>query len=323
MPELSEKDTVAVNPDSSHVVVLENNQMYFFQALWPDGTVAVNEEDIFDILVAIKADASKAAPEVTCRNSLGVLTTLPRREWAAARDVMISYSTHNATALDVVDGALFVLVIDDVIPKTIHEAAANMLHGTYNLRSKDDLIDYQAGSCCNRWYDKLQVIVCQDGRAGVNFEHSAIDGHTALRLVSDVFADNVVSFAQSITKTIYSDNAFPSLIKAEVRRASADNPSYVAPKKLTFELPQSVKDKIYYAETALSDQIVASDTYVLEFTGYGKMLIVRNKMSPDSFVQLSMQLAHYRLYGKIVSQYEPVLTKGFCKFLFFLVSLFI
>jgi len=24
-----------------------------------------------------------------------------------------------------------------------------------------------------------------------------------------------------------------------------------------------------------------------------------------------MQLAHYRLYGKIVSQYEPVLTKGF------------
>ena len=33
--------------------------------------------------------------------------------------------------------------------------------------------------------------------------------------------------------------------------------------------------------------------------------------SPDSFVQLSMQLAHYRLYGKIVSQYEPVLTKGF------------
>ena len=33
--------------------------------------------------------------------------------------------------------------------------------------------------------------------------------------------------------------------------------------------------------------------------------------SPDSFVQLSMQLAHFRLYGKIVSQYEPVLTKGF------------
>lgn len=63
---------MAVNPDSTHVVVLDNNQMYFFQALWPDGTVAVNEEDILQILLAIRADASKVAPEVSSRNALGV-----------------------------------------------------------------------------------------------------------------------------------------------------------------------------------------------------------------------------------------------------------
>ena len=143
VPALTDKDTVAVNPDSTHVVVLENNQMYFFQALWPDGTVAVNEDDIVDILIAIKADASKLKPEVSSRNSLGVLTTLARGEWAVARDIIVSHSDSNATALDIVDCALFVLVIDDVAPKDIHEAAANMLHGTYNLRSKDNLIDYQ------------------------------------------------------------------------------------------------------------------------------------------------------------------------------------
>jgi carnitine O-acetyltransferase len=33
--------------------------------------------------------------------------------------------------------------------------------------------------------------------------------------------------------------------------------------------------------------------------------------SPDSFVQMSMLLAYYRLYGKIVCAYEPVLTKQF------------
>lgn len=143
IPELSNKDTVAVNPESSHVVVLENNQLYFFQALWPDGTVAVNEEDILEILIAIKADASKTAPEVSSRNALGVLTTLPRREWAVTRDTIISYSKDNDTALEIVDGALFVLVIDDVVPKDIHEAAANMLHGTYNLKNEDNLIDYQ------------------------------------------------------------------------------------------------------------------------------------------------------------------------------------
>lgn len=72
MPESNEKDTVAVNTDSTHVVVLQNNQMYFFQALWPDGTVAVNEEDIMEILLAIKADASQVAPEVSSKNALGV-----------------------------------------------------------------------------------------------------------------------------------------------------------------------------------------------------------------------------------------------------------
>ena len=143
---MDSKDTVAVNPESTHVVVLENNQMYFFQALNPDGTVAVNEEDILEILTAIKADASNVAPEVSSKNALGVLTTLPRREWAEARDVLVSHSVHNHTALEIVDGALFVLVIDDISPKDIHEAAANMLHGTYklaNIGSGDDLIDYQ------------------------------------------------------------------------------------------------------------------------------------------------------------------------------------
>lgn len=143
----------------------------------------------------------------------------------------------------------------------------------------------KAGTCCNRWYDKLQVIVCKDGRAGINFEHSAIDGHTALRFVSDIFADNIVSFAQSITKTIYSDkNLFPPLIQAEIKRAIGENSHVVMPRKLNFDLPQIVLDKIYYAETLLSDQIVASDTFVLEFDGYGKTLIVRNKMRCDLFL---------------------------------------
>jgi len=49
----------------------------------------------------------------------------------------------------------------------------------------------------------------------------------------------------------------------------------------------------------------------LEFTNFGKNLIVGNKLSPDSVVQMSIILAYYRLYGEIVSSYEPVLTKAF------------
>ena len=53
------------------------------------------------------------------------------------------------------------------------------------------------------------------------------------------------------------------------------------------------------------------DTRILEFKDYGKNFIKFNRLSPDSFVQMSMMLAYYRLYGKIVCAYEPVLTKAF------------
>ncbi len=85
----------------------------------------------------------------------------------------------------------------------------------------------------------------------------------------------------------------------------------VSPKKITFDLSESIKRKIYFAETALGDEILACDTHILEFKDYGKQFITFNKMSPDSYVQMSMMLAYYRLYGKIVCAYEPVLTKGF------------
>lgn len=39
----------------------------------------------------------------------------------------------------------------------------------------------QVGTCTNRWYDKLQLIVFENGAAGVNFEHTWVDGHTVLR----------------------------------------------------------------------------------------------------------------------------------------------
>lgn len=80
---------------------------------------------------------------------------------------------------------------------------------------------------------------------------------------------------------------------------------------MTFDISDAIKRKIYFAETALGDQILASDTHILEFTDYGKRFITFNKLSPDSYVQMSMMLAYYRLYGKIVCAYEPVLTKAF------------
>jgi carnitine O-acetyltransferase len=168
-------------------------------------------------------------------------------------------------------------------------------------------------SSCNWCYDKLQIIVCLDGSAGINFEHSAIDGHTALQVVSDIYAETVVNFAQSITKTVPAHGKIPHVINAAADRAgthTTDNLD-VLPKKISFSIPEKLHKKIFHAETALGDEIISSDAWVLEFRDYGKVLIVDSNFSPDSYVQMSMMLAYYKVYGQMVCVYKPVLTKSF------------
>lgn len=68
-------------------------------------------------------------------------------------------------------------------------------------------------------------------------------------------------------------------------------------------------NQIQFAEASLCDEIHSTDTYVLEYKHFGKRLIVANNMSPDAFVQMSILLAYYTMYGKVENMYEPALTK--------------
>mmetsp|Transcript_26061 Transcript_26061/g.38534 ORF Transcript_26061/g.38534 Transcript_26061/m.38534 type:complete len:740 (-) Transcript_26061:64-2283(-) len=325
------KDVIKTHSDSDHVAVLYRNQFYYFRALWPkkegEVKVAVDEEDIVEILETIVEDGKKQDWVELTEGAVGALTTLNRDQWALAREQLLNCSIGNTRALDIIDSALFVLVLDDYQPTDIHDAAANMLHGKHiiketkhndnNYHRKQQERYHQAGTCCNRWYDKLQLIVCSDGSAGINFEHSAVDGHTALRFASDIFAETVVTFAKSITKSIYTSRGCPlaSMIDANVMRAAAvtkdSNSLDTHPKKIEFDVSRTLKDSIFFAETSLGDNIYANDTHILEFNKFGKSFIVQNRLSPDSLVQMSILIAYYRLYGKIVCAYEPVLTKRF------------
>ena len=155
--------------DASHVAVLCRGLFYYFSALHSNGDVAVDQEDLEYILEAIEddADAHTADPSTMAGKALGLMTTQHRNTWALTRANLVKDSPNNATTLDIIDSALFILVLDDFAPKNIHEAAANCLHGTYDLVSESpDKPGYQAGTCLNRWYDKLQLIVMRDGSAG-------------------------------------------------------------------------------------------------------------------------------------------------------------
>merc|ERR1711998_761847 len=42
------------------------------------------------------------------------------------------------------------------------------------------------GTNFNRWMDKWNIIVCEDGQAGLNWEHSMLDGHTMIEFYAEV-----------------------------------------------------------------------------------------------------------------------------------------
>ncbi|KAI0093093.1 acyltransferase ChoActase/COT/CPT [Irpex rosettiformis] len=303
------------HPEARHIVVLRRGQFYWFDVLDQENRPVLTEREILRNLQAIVLDADQLPVHEVARNSIGVLSTENRKVWSSLRKSLIKNKI-NESCLEVVDNALFVVCLDDAHPDNLAELCNNFLCGTYNLKN-----GVQIGTCTNRWYDKLQIIVTADGAAGINFEHTGVDGHTVLRFAADVFTEGLMLLARSINPsapTLFNAPLSPYARSYKPPRSSHNfvpqNPSYLidtAPKKLEWQLYPELRAGIRFAETRLSDLICQNDCQALEFKGYGKNFITSHGFSPDAFVQMAFQAAYYGLYGRIECTYEPAMTKSF------------
>ncbi|KZT04232.1 acyltransferase ChoActase/COT/CPT [Laetiporus sulphureus 93-53] len=302
-----------IHSDSRHIVVLRRGQFYWFDVLDDENRPVLTEREILRNLQAIVRDADELPVHEVARNSIGVLSTENRKLWSSLRH-QLSKNGNNDSCLQIIDNALFVVCVDDATPESLAELCNNFLCGTYNLKN-----GVQVGTCTNRWYDKLQIIVCADGSAGINFEHTGVDGHTVLRFAADIFTEGLMLLARSINPsapTLFHATLSPYAKSYKHSRGSAVAPqlSYVidtVPKKLEWALYPELRAAIRFAETHLSDLICQNDCQALEFKGYGKNFITSHGFSPDAFVQMAFQAAYYGLYGRIECTYEPAMTKHF------------
>ncbi|KAH9912469.1 acyltransferase ChoActase/COT/CPT [Epithele typhae] len=301
------------HPESRHIIVLRRGQFYWFDVLDAENRPLLTEREILRNLQAIVSDADQLPIHEVARNAIGVLSTENRKIWSSLRKALIS-NRNNESCLEVVDNALFVVCLDDAAPENLAQLCDNFLCGTYDLKGST-----QIGTCTNRWYDKLQIIVCADGAAGINFEHTGVDGHTVLRFAADIFTEGLMLLARSINPSA------PTLFHAQLspyarsyrpprgQSAPAHPVSIIdtAPKKLEWTLYPELRAGIRFAETRLSDLICQNDCQALEFKAYGKNFITANGFSPDAFVQMAFQAAYYGLYGRTECTYEPAMTKAF------------
>ena len=200
------------------------------------------------------AEIAAAASPATAASAVGALTAADRGVWYPVRAQMLE-SAENAAALAAVDEALFVVALDSVTGLSPEQMELNVLYGV-------------EGTYPNRWLDKWELVVCEDGQAGVNWEHSMLDGHTMMEMVAAVGSGAyrldgaAVGAADDTTCTV---EALPFTADAATQEAIAAT----------------------VASCAAKSSSVGVST--LEFSGFGASFIKSCKCSPDGFVQVSIQ----------------------------------
>jgi carnitine O-acetyltransferase len=297
---------IGQDPNSQHIVVLCHGQFYWFDVLDENNDLIMTEKDIALNLQTIIEDAQQTPIQEAAKGAVGVLSTENRKVWAGLRDVMTrEEGSNNADCLNIVDSALFIVCLDYASPDNAADLCQNMLCGTSEVEK-----GVQTGTCTNRWYDKLQIIVCQNGSAGINFEHTGVDGHTVLRFASDVYTDTILRFAKTI------NGQAPCLwasTSPDPSKRDPDSFGHVSttPHKLEWDMIPELSIAVRFAETRLADLIQQNEFQTLDFSAYGKNFITSMGFSPDAFVQMAFQAAYYGLYGRVECTYEPAMTKMF------------
>jgi carnitine O-acetyltransferase len=208
--------------------------------------------------------------------AVGALTSENRDIWAEARVTLLDAHPKNAAAVEAIESAAFIVCLDDASPVTLEERAHQYWHG-----------DGQ-----NRWFDKpLQFIVNDNGTSGFMGEHSMMDGTPTHRLndyINDLILNNKIDLSDP---TVRSNLADPVPVKFEVS------------KEVQSEIDRAIKD--------FNDVIGQHELAVQAYQGYGKGLIKKFKCSPDAYVQMVIQLAYHKMYGKNRPTYESAATRRF------------
>lgn len=262
-----------------HITVAHNNH-YFSVDVYGDDGAPLNESQILSQLKNVVEQSQY--PKLP----IGALTTLHRDAWAGAYKRLCKYDSMNKASVQSIQKSIFMLCLDKAIPEA----------GTLNRQTHVGLQTIHGGgshqNAGNRWYDKpVQFIVGEDGVVGLTYEHSPAEGPPIVRMM--------IHILEYIDKT-KGNKWLPSV-----------NTSL--PKKLRFNLSDETLRDIEEAERDL--EILINDLELSSFTfeTYGKDFIKSMKLSPDSFIQMAIQLAYFKIHKQIAATYESGSTRMFLK----------
>ncbi|XP_050425951.1 carnitine O-palmitoyltransferase 2, mitochondrial isoform X2 [Adelges cooleyi] len=266
------KDTLHKNPSGKHIVVMRGGHFYKFDVFNDNGNIIAPQLLLSKLQYILKNNIPPS------EHPVGVLTTSERDNWARLRTHLEMLG--NKDTLNAIDNSLMMIALDDE---------------SLNSEPISIVKQYLHSNGTNRWFDKsFTLIVCSDGTAGLNFEHSWGDGVAVLRYFQDISKDSVDS-----------PRCHPGDFSVEI---NSDNLNV---QKLEFVLDDQLKSEIAKTKDQFKCTYESMDTNYFEFFDVGRETCKKFGISADSLMQLCFQLGHYKLHKKHVGSYESCSTAAF------------
>ena len=261
------RDRILIHPKADHMMVMVKQQFFPVRLFDAEGNI----RHYMDLSAELDAIKNSAIDEAV---NIGIMTGANRAWWAKKREYIKQHSKRNQTCFEQIEHAAFVLCLDEDAPQLDNDIAQKLLHG----------------KGCNRYFDKvLQFIVFNNGKSGINYEHTGIDGSVMLRLIRHLY-DTIPLAIDDTQKAM---------------------PLASTPSPLTWTIDSTIEQAISHAEEEFARHCNGYQTQVIHFNAFGQDAIKQRNISPDAFVQLALQLAEFRSQGTNHSAYEAIMTRAF------------
>ncbi|KAH0623451.1 hypothetical protein JD844_006212, partial [Phrynosoma platyrhinos] len=237
--------------------------------------------------------------------------------------VLSDYST-NRDSLDMIERSLCLVCLDGPSGEELNDTnmALQLLHGG----------GYHKNGA-NRWYDKpMQFVVGRDGVCGTVCEHSPFEGIVLVQCIEHLLKHMKEGAKKLVRADSVSELPAPRRLRwkccPEIQGLLASSAEklqscYLQEKTLgtilwgqsnygSIPVYKYVVDKVSSMSCMdLMRMVKNLDFMVYKFENYGKEFIKKQKMSPDAYIQVALQLAFYRLHGRLVPTYESASIRRF------------
>ncbi|KAK2145507.1 hypothetical protein LSH36_677g03010 [Paralvinella palmiformis] len=255
----------------TYVVVTSNGRMYKLNIVHEDGSILTVPE--LEIkLRTIRDNSTRLGPGI----GLGTLTTENRTTWAKLREHLLSLHPDNKCCLVTVEEAIMLVALDDRKPNNLQELAVESL----------------CGDPSNRWFDKtLQLCIFDNGSVACNGDHAPHDAMVMIHLTMWTFTG------------IYTSGV--------AWQGRCDIQPSADPEELVFHVDPVIVEGISQARAQFDLNVLSLELCVDKYRKYGKSLLRSYNHHPDTFMQMALQLAYYRMYKRPAPTYETASTRKF------------